>query len=186
MKNIFLLIGLASLVGCGTTNSVNMHTEIPSKISFTYIDQRTQTQKQSSQTDSAKYYGDDALHPPAPDLLKATLAKFSGAALDGKTVTLTDLTINVSTANTDSNGGVIMAPSAGVGILAMLVIEGIDKWRGQKSVNVLINGMVGDKEFSAQQSDTYSGNITEANIQATLQAALDLAAKDAGRAAKEN
>jgi len=186
---------LLLLAACGTTGSVKVAISVPTTTSFIFSDRRPDTQRISrapTQSDSESYYGDDVVSPPAPDVLRAVLERRQAVAFRGKTITLTDLVISVKdpavsvdgerlrTAASSVPGGAAAAPLAG------LLILGIERIRSQKWVYVRIRGLVGDAEFSAYRNDSYSGRVTEENIQTTLMAVIEAAANDAEQLASKN
>lgn len=185
---LFLPLAFAILVSaCGTVSSIKASVNVPAEISFTFLDGRAAEQRVSrppDKPDDEAYFGDDAITPSAAEVFKAILERRAGSALRGITVTLTDLVVSVrhpavsvdprllNTASASVPGGAAAAPLAG------LLILGIENMRAEKLVYVRVRGLVGDKEFSAYQTDRYRGRVTEANIITVMTAVMEMAAYD--------
>jgi len=196
MRKFLLISSLIFLVSCGTASSLKSSMAIPTSTSFQFVDNRPPEQRltrQPTPSDDEFYFGDDAIDPSAPDILRATLERHRSAIFQGKVVTLDELVVSVKTpavsvdrdrVQTSANsipGAAAIAPV--VAPLAGLLVYGIESARSKKWVYVRVRGRVGDKEFSAYQNDAYSGRVTEVNVLATLQTVVDAAAVDAERAA---
>lgn len=172
------------LLGCGTTSAVRLASEVAQEQpSFLLLDERPPQQKSSRNEEGSDgknlYFGDDNFTPTGPELVKAALHKKLGAELSGKSVTLTDFVVNVyePAIAIDREGMRNVAASVPNGYaaepLAELLVFAIESMRSEKNVNVQITGRIDDLVFSGNLSDTFKGRVSESNIKATVEKALE-------------
>jgi hypothetical protein len=186
MRNSFLVVYLtAVLTGCASVSLDNLTRieagiEPVAKTSFTLVDQRSEDVKAGSVFEYAGtrqlYLADSRVSPAPLELVKAWLEKMASSRLEGLEVVLTKFELRIidgnpnvdqdrlATASASVPGGFLAAPLAG------LLISTIERsTRTSARITLTVNG----EEIRAAGYQNYRGELTAADVAATLQLALD-------------
>lgn len=196
MGRFIVVLAALLLTGCGTAGSTKVEVAAATFTAFEIKDDRSTEERASSQTTESygevSRLGDDAITPSGPQLLKAWLGDKLGERLSGKTIVLSEFSVQVVDLKVTINErgfGNAMASTPGAspmsGLLARWLIGGIESAKSDKTVGVRIGGKIDNVNFSARGGGSFKGRVSEANINSVITQALDNAATEIERLIKE-
>lgn len=179
------LLSLLVVSACGTTSTANIGVTPVGNTSFTFEDQRPVEQRTSGKSiqssDETTTLGDEAISPPAAELVRAWLQQQLVDPLKGRRVVLRNFITEVvepRTAGVDENRFAVTAATVpGANpislLLARALIGGIDSAKNSKTVRVEIEVSVDGKATYVRWSEAYQGRVSEQNVKTVVHKALD-------------
>jgi hypothetical protein len=186
------LAALALIAGCGTVSSTRIDVAAVRPATFEIQDQRPVDARGSFRSSESFgemiRLGDDAITPPGPELLKAWVADKLGDRLAGKTIVLTDFSVQivdpaVTIDEQAFNTAMASTPGANAlsGLMSRWLIGGIESVRTDKTVGVSIAGSLDGAGFTGRGGGSFKGRVSEANINSVILQALDNAVAEIER-----
>ena len=186
MLRVLLMLCVAMLAGCGTVLTVGIDTHPRDAVGFQFVDERPYEERLSSQARSAAgentQFGDDAVKPDGPTLLKTWLHDKVADGVAGKKVVLTRFFVNVfePAVNIDPQhmqNAMNSSPNISIvgAIVAGFMIQGIESAKNEKMITVIINGKVDGRDFATSAGDRVRGRVSEGDIRKVIVQALDAA-----------
>lgn len=179
----FLGIALL-LVGCGTTTSTRLDLKPVEVTSFQLNDERPENQRRTQQSKISSgtmtNIGDDGVSPAPPEIVRTWLHEKFATRITGSTVVLREFSIQVVDPDAIIDEGQFSnAASSTPGanplsiVLARLMVGGIESVRGEKKVDVRIEGLIDDRVFYVRSGGVFRGRVNEGDINTVIMQALE-------------
>lgn len=171
------------LVACGTTTSARLDLKPVEVTSFHLHDERPEyhrlTQQSQISSETMTNIGDDAVSPAPPEIVRTWLHEKFATRITGSTVVLREFSIQVLDPDTkidEERFSTAASSTPGANplsiLLARLMVGGIESVRGEKKVDVRIEGVIDDRVFYVRSGGVFRGRVSEGNINAVIMQAL--------------
>lgn len=185
-------LGIALLlVGCGTTTSTRLHLKPVEVTSFQLNDERPENQRRTQQlqipSGTMTNIGDDGVSPAPPEIVRTWLHEKFATRITGSTVVLREFSIQV--VDPDARIDEVQFSNAASStpganplsiLLARLMVGGIESVRGEKKVDVRIEGLIDDRVFYVRSGGVFRGRVNEGDINTVIMQALESMEKQLG------